>query len=253
MHPADFFIAANFVSSSRGVLMLEESLREVHRSADNLAFSHYIRSGHVPPILLEIVQATSSLEVFCKYRCRHKFKPKFSPGQPRVPAGSPDGGQWTDGGGGGGGPTGGGKPEEAPAPPGQVYDWTNEPNPRRVLVPDEPGLEPVYPIEGALALSLGGEAIVTAREALRAARILQARETENSMLTEHGAKRLAQRGIADSQIQEAVRTAKLQNQVITRTGKYGTPVLIHKGSNGVTVIIETVGRNAGKIITTYHH
>jgi hypothetical protein len=27
---------------------------------------------------------------------------KFDPSQPRVPAGSPDGGQWTDGGGGGG-------------------------------------------------------------------------------------------------------------------------------------------------------
>ncbi len=34
---------------------------------------------------------------------RHDRALKYSPDQPRVPAGNPDGGQWTDGGGGGGG------------------------------------------------------------------------------------------------------------------------------------------------------
>jgi hypothetical protein len=32
-----------------------------------------------------------------------EFRRKYSPDQPRVPAGNPDGGQWTDAGGGGGG------------------------------------------------------------------------------------------------------------------------------------------------------
>ena len=42
-------------------------------------------------------------------------KVKFDPNQPRVPAGNPDGGEWTDGGGGGGGGTQLGSPHAGSA------------------------------------------------------------------------------------------------------------------------------------------
>lgn len=61
---------------------------------------------------------------------------KYSPDQPRVPAGNPDGGQWTSGGGGGSG--------------------SQPQNPTYQGAPDLP-LEPVYPLEGALGVLVGAE------------------------------------------------------------------------------------------------
>lgn len=55
--------------------------------AERLAFSGYVRTGEVPSI--RAIAETLDL--------------KFNSDQPRVPAGSPEGGQWTDGGGGSGG------------------------------------------------------------------------------------------------------------------------------------------------------
>jgi hypothetical protein len=53
--------------------------------------------------LLNMRCALAALDVELKL-CRLIYLlRKYSPGQPRVPAGSPDGGQWTSGGGGGGG------------------------------------------------------------------------------------------------------------------------------------------------------
>ena len=50
-------------------------------------------------------------------------------------------------------------------------------------------------------------------------------------------------------LEEAIKTAKETGNVTIKTGKYGTPQIHYKGSNGITVVVETVGRNAGKIIT----
>lgn len=64
---------------------------------------------------------------------------KYSPDQPRVPAGSADGGQWTSGGGGGGGSGEDGEDEDT--------SYQGE--------PDEP-LDSVYPIETILAFLPSG-------------------------------------------------------------------------------------------------
>jgi len=66
-------------------------LRGLNREAQRLAFAWYLRRGRVPARIKVILEATASRETFAKY----------SADQPRVPAGHPDGGQWTDGGGGG--------------------------------------------------------------------------------------------------------------------------------------------------------
>jgi hypothetical protein len=58
---------------------------DLHRDAERAAFSCYIRKGRVPPEIQEIVEATRSVEAFLLYK---------SANQPRVPAGSPCGGQW---------------------------------------------------------------------------------------------------------------------------------------------------------------
>ncbi|MFZ0320174.1 MAG: RHS repeat-associated core domain-containing protein, partial [Candidatus Sulfotelmatobacter sp.] len=70
-------------------------------------------------------------------------------------------------------------------------------------------------------------------------------------LTTHAATRLAQRGITQATVDEAVQTAKAAGQVTTQMGKYGTEQLVYKGTNGVTVIVETQGSNAGKAITVF--
>jgi len=119
-------------------------------------------------------------------------------------------------------------------------------------------IKPVYPIEDALAFLFGGEALSIAKEALGLGEGLgfvgeSAEEADTSGLTSHAAERLAERGITDDEVQEAIRTAKESGGVTTQTGKYGTPQNVYKGSNGVTVVVETSGRNAGKVITSYRH
>ncbi len=56
-----------------------------------------------------------------------------------------------------------------------------------------------------------------------------------------------------SEIDEAIKTAKETGGIITKEGKYGTPQNIYTGTNGITVVEETSGRNAGKIITSWRH
>lgn len=74
--------------SKRSEVSLENRRAELNQRAQQLALSFYLRKGFVPQDVNEILKATSSLEVLEKY----------SPNQPRVPAGNPDGGQWTSGG-----------------------------------------------------------------------------------------------------------------------------------------------------------
>lgn len=68
-------------------------LEEMNQEAGRLALAWYLRKGRVPRNICEIL--TASLEAFQKYNAD----------QPRVPAGSPDGGQWTDGDGSNGNPS----------------------------------------------------------------------------------------------------------------------------------------------------
>lgn len=70
-------------------MSFEKRRSEINERAQRLAFSFYLRKGWVPRELTEIIHATSSLQAFIKY----------DPEQERVPAGSPDGGEWSPGGG----------------------------------------------------------------------------------------------------------------------------------------------------------
>lgn len=79
---------------------LVEDIAALHRKAHRVGFAHYIRKGFVPPVVVEVMAATQSLEAFKQHVLAEG---KYSPDQPRVPAGNPDGGQWTSGGGDGSG------------------------------------------------------------------------------------------------------------------------------------------------------
>ncbi|MGE0109497.1 MAG: lysozyme [Bdellovibrionales bacterium] len=68
---------------------LERTRIELNEQAQKLAFQWFLRKGRVPKILIEIIEGT-------KYNSNWES-------QPRVPAGSSDGGQWTGGGGSSGG------------------------------------------------------------------------------------------------------------------------------------------------------
>jgi len=72
----------------------------------------------------------------------------------------------------------------------------------------------------------------------------------SSGLTEHGAARLAQRGITPEQARAAVEAAKKAGDVVSKMGKYGTPQSIYT-ANGIRVVVEEAGANAGKIITAF--
>jgi hypothetical protein len=48
-------------------MTIEEKIFELHRKAYNLAFAYYLRKGFVPLPLPEIINATTSLEMFLKY------------------------------------------------------------------------------------------------------------------------------------------------------------------------------------------
>lgn len=75
-------------------------------------------------------------------------------------------------------------------------------------------------------------------------------EGEGVGLTEHGAQRLAQRGISPEQAKAAIQAAKQAGNVVSKIGKYGTPQSIYT-ANGIRVVVEEAGANAGKIITAF--
>jgi hypothetical protein len=68
-------------------MSLESRMIELNGKARNAAFSWYLRKGFVPSHLKEIIKAMTSLQSLRKY----------SPDQPRVPAGCPEGGEWCSG------------------------------------------------------------------------------------------------------------------------------------------------------------
>jgi RHS repeat-associated protein len=94
-----------------------------------------------------------------------------------------------------------------------------------------------------------GEFIGGVAEGLSAANTAKTAATVE--LTSHAAIRLAQRGITQAAVNEAVETAQAAGQVTTKIGQYGTPQNIYQGANGITVIVETQGSNAGKVITAF--
>ncbi len=70
--------------------VLEQKIRALHKKAQIIAFNHYVRWGLVHPFIDATVKGTVSFEAFQKFNPYH------------VPAGSPEGGQFTHGPGGGG-------------------------------------------------------------------------------------------------------------------------------------------------------
>ena len=156
--------------------MTSEAYRtEVHRKAERLAFRYYLRCGHVPPQVQEVLQATASWEALEKY----------SPDQPRAPRGNPDGGQWVEvpGYARPKKPGGGDRPDPESVyeiivgrprlrlprltpKPGQNPKRPAAPRPRTVEEIDDPPLEPVYVLEFAAPI-----AALTVREAIVAVRI----------------------------------------------------------------------------------
>lgn len=205
---------------------------------------------------------------------------KYSPDQPRNPAGQSDGGQWTSVGGGGSFveetpklPAGTGIIPSPPKPSGGMIvefpttkpdgvimnfgDSNNEQNPVYQGAPDLP-LESVYPLETILGFVFGGEIIMSIRGILGLTEGVGAAEAgattaAETGLTEHGILRAGQRGISSIETEEAIQSAQEAGSITTQIGKYGTPQNIYRGSNGVTAVVETSGRNAGKIITIYRH
>jgi hypothetical protein len=70
-------------------MRLEQKLLALRGKACRTAKESYLLRGFVPSPLIDIIKATTSIKAFLKY----------NPDQPRVPAGSPDGGEWAPGGG----------------------------------------------------------------------------------------------------------------------------------------------------------
>jgi HK97 family phage portal protein len=212
---------------------------------------------------------------------------KYSPDQPRVPAGSSDGGQWTNGGGSSSfgssgsasrdifrrkpegevvnaqftprGPRGkGGAGLGEPTLGQQARLAAAEANARdaiRRVQEVDPNFRPsasltaTGSIEGDIA-----KFEAHAREAqTRLAEIYARTPPSQSGLTDHGNIRVGDRQISQSETQEAINSARQKGNVMIKTGKYGTPQVHYRGSNGLTVIVETAGRNAGKVITFYRH
>jgi type VI secretion system secreted protein VgrG len=65
-----------------------------NQKAHKMAFDYYLRKGVVPKTLITMIEETSFLEKFIEMLTQ-----KYRSDQPRIPAGSSDGGQWTDSGG----------------------------------------------------------------------------------------------------------------------------------------------------------
>lgn len=137
---------------------------------------------------------------------------------------------------------------------GQIYTWGNPPegghpgedyNCRCWAEPIEDGIQPVYPEFILIPALKFGRIIKMIKEFYEA--------KQRTGYTNHGNIRSSQRNISTQEIEEAIKSAKENGNVITKTGKYGTLQNHYKGSNGVTVVIETSGRNAGKIITVWTH
>lgn len=173
-------------------------LQELQQKAERLAFNSYLRTGLVPKNLSLLIYQSKHLTLALR------ANPDWQ-NQPRVPMGQPNGGQWTEDG------------ANAPHP---------DPELERLLRIDPP-IQPVYPIEEVLSFWLGGGALNRAIRALKKARVAWRASRAAGKVglgqTFHGAQRFAQRGFSDTDILEAVKTARQSGQVVTAIGRYGTP------------------------------
>jgi hypothetical protein len=70
-------------------------------------------------------------------------------------------------------------------------------------------------------------------------------------VTEHAARRLALRGITQTQVRESMKAARKSGDVSSKIGKYGTPQRIFS-ANGIRVIVEEDESSDPKLITAYH-
>jgi peptidoglycan hydrolase-like protein with peptidoglycan-binding domain len=150
---------------------------------------------------------------------------------------------------------------------GQKFSWRDHPHPAeepgcrcwavnvRKSIEDiyDPPIEPVYPellLFPALSLRKWAQNfLVGMTKSLTSI----SSERKNTNYTTHGSTRTNERSISPEEIDRAIETAKKTGDFSTKIGKYQTPQIHYKGTNGVTVIIETVGRNAGKVITSWRH
>jgi transcriptional/translational regulatory protein YebC/TACO1 len=110
----------------------------------------------------------------------------------------------------------------------------------------------VFPIESIILALAGGKFLSALRQIFLA--VVQgylSGDISEALFTSHAGERALERGISTDDVQQALQSAKETGNVISQPGKYGTVQDKYIGKNGVTVIIETVGRNAGKIITLW--
>jgi len=145
--------------------------------------------------LTEILEATASVEAF------HKYNPDWQ-NQPRVPAGQPHGGQWTDGDGGGGDAGGGPKPED------EI---------------DDPPLEPVYPELLILPFLRTGRLIAALRRLIESGR----RGADWKFGSYKSPKRWA------NQLEERKWTPDEISQVIKNGKKFPAPNKVNPGNKAV--------------------
>lgn len=151
---------------------------------------------------------------------------------------------------------------------GRIFSWDNPPptghpgedygcrctaEPYYGYVIFDPPIETVYPELVLLPLLRIGRAAIVLAVSLLNRISRNGKINKAADVTEHAAIRAAQRKISSTEIEAAIKTAKETGNVITKIGKYGTPQIHYTGSNGVTVVVETIGRNAGKIITFWRH
>lgn len=147
-------------------------------------------------------------------------RPKYSPSQPRVPAGCAEGGQWCDGG------------------EGKI---------------SSDAIKPVYPIESAIIGIFGGAVFRTVINAL-GEQISAEQEnylSDSITFSNHAAERATEREVSKKDIQEAMDTALRSDNVIEQLGKYGKPQEIYNGENGVTIVLEEAEGGVKKIITLW--
>lgn len=188
-------------------MLLETKISELYGDVHALAFDSYLRKGRVPEALQETLRLLAAMRV--------AFRDtgfKYNPDEPRVPAGNPDGGQWTTGGGGG---------------PGSLLPDVTDPN------YSEPGLTPFYGFEEALFILFGGPSLLPARiargltggaHALEAAAV---RARLESMLAP-GGEAIGEAG-TDETIRElpgGVRAAEKMFKNLTKGGKLSTPATL---------------------------
>lgn len=163
------------------------------------------------------------------------FKAGFNPNQPRVPAGNPNGGEWTR------------ITDAGEHPINTQTVW--QPTPINEIY--DPPIEPVYPELALYPILRIGHGALSA--ALRVLQQITTPAAPSKRITQHGITRGTQRNITLKEAQAAIASAKKTGNVVTKSGKYGTAQHHYKGKNGITVVVESEGRNAGKIITFWRH